>query len=69
MLHPLPVRLVTRSGVKRKWAEHVPKKEQEKTVRGRVRRVTFGTRAKVVESAGIVRVKVSYKMIPQVISP
>ena len=32
VLHRLPVRLVTRSGVKRKWAEQVPKKEQEKTV-------------------------------------
>ena len=30
-----------------------------------VRRVTSRTGAKVVESAGIVRVKVSYKMIPQ----
>ena len=33
------------------------------------RRVAYiGTGAKVVESAGVVRVKVSYKMIPQVIS-
>ena len=68
MLHRLPVRLVTRSGVKRKWAEQVPKKKNKVVNRGRVRRVTFGTGAKVVESAGVVRVKVSYKMIPQVIS-
>ena len=66
------MRLVTRSGVKRKWAEQVPKKEPQKKQlvvnRGRVRCVTFGTGAKVVESAGVVGVKVSYKMIPQVIS-
>ena len=36
--------------------------------RGRVRHATFRTGAKVVESAGVVRVKVSYKMIPQVVS-
>ena len=30
--------------------------------RGRVRHVTFGTGEKVVDSAGVVRVKVSYKM-------
>ena len=41
------------------------KKEQLAVNRGRVRRVTSRTGAKVVESAGIVRVKVSYKMIPQ----
>ena len=56
--------------MKCKWAEQVPNKEQENTVvnRGRVRHVTFGTGEKVVESAGVVRVKVSYKMIPQAIS-
>ena len=42
------------------------KKKEENTVvnRGRVRHATFRTGAKVVESAGVVRVKVSYKMIP-----
>ena len=63
VLHRLPVRLVTRSGVKRKRAEQAP---QLVVNRGRVRHVTFGTGpgAKVVESAGVVRVKVT----PQVIS-
>ena len=39
-------------------------KKQLVVNRGRVRRVTFGTGAKVVESAGVVRVKVSYKNDP-----
>ena len=44
------------------WAEQVlPKKEKKKDKKkvngGRVRRVTFRTGTKVVESAGVVRVK------------
>ena len=62
----------TRSGVKRNDGQDRFQKKNMKTQlvvnRGRVRHVTFGTGAKVVESAGVVRVKVSYKMIPQVIS-
>ena len=56
VLHRLPVRLVTRSGVKRKWFQKKKNKKQLVVNRGRVRRVTFGTGAKVVESAGVVRV-------------
>ena len=68
VLHRLPVRLVTQSGVKRKRAEQVP---QLVVNRGRVRHVTFGTgpgRAKVVESAGVVRVKVTPQVITKLVS-
>ena len=50
-----------RTGSKKKEKKN---KKQLVVNRGRVRRVTFETGAKVVESAGVVRVKVSYKNDP-----
>ena len=61
--HRLPVRLVTQSRTEVPKKITIRKKNKKKNLvvnRGRVRRVTFGTGANVVESAGVLRVKVSY---------